>query len=96
MGTTFDDLRNVLGSPRSWGAALRAAVALALGIAILFVAFTAFIVVLPLMLAGGLALHLYVRRKLRAARNAAPRHPHAPGRPVIIEGEYTVVEKRGR
>jgi hypothetical protein len=96
MGTTFDDLRSVLGSPRVWGSAVRVSIAVAFGLVILFLAVTAFIVVLPVMFAAGLALHLYLRRKLRAARNVPPQAPHAPGRPVVIEGEYTVVETRRR
>jgi hypothetical protein len=45
------------------------------------------LLVLPLALIGGLALHLYLRRKLRHVR----RQP--PSRRMVIEGEYTVLDR---
>jgi hypothetical protein len=96
MGTTFDDLRTALGSHRVWGSAVRVTIAVAFGLIVLFLAVTAFIVVLPVVFAAGLALHLYLRRRLRAASKVPPHARHAPSGSVVIEGEYTVVETRRR
>jgi hypothetical protein len=56
-------------------------------------------VVLPLLLAGGLALSFYLRRKLRRARQDArqPSSSYPPPRPAdhIIDVEYTVVDHGG-
>ena len=42
--------------------------------------------VLPIMLIGGIALHFYLRRRLRQARQRSW--------DGVIEAEYTVVERR--
>jgi hypothetical protein len=60
-------------------------VLLAFGLAVLLIAFTVLIVLLPLAAAAGLALHLYLRRRLRRARRPDD---------GVIEGEYTVLDSR--
>jgi hypothetical protein len=86
MWTTLDDFRQVMGSRQFWSSTIRLAVLLAFGLALLLIAFTALIVLLPLAAAAGLALHLYLRRRLRRARTVA-----AHG---VIEGEYSVLDGR--
>jgi hypothetical protein len=43
-------------------------------------------IVLPVMLIGGVALHFYLRRRLRQARQRSW--------DGVIDAEYTVVERR--
>jgi cytochrome bd-type quinol oxidase subunit 2 len=45
-----------------------------------------FFIVLPLVLAGGIASYFYLRRRLRQAQ-------HRP-RDGVIDAEYTVIERR--
>lgn len=90
MWTTFGDLGQALASRGFWFSAVRFAVLASIGLAVAFVAFTALIVVLPLVLAAGLALHLYIRRKLRQAAAQRPPRP----RDGAIEVEYTVIDRR--
>ena len=59
----------------------------ALVLTILLVAFATFLVVLPFALVGGLALHLYLRHKLRHVRR------QTSSRLDVIDGDYTVIEK---
>jgi hypothetical protein len=87
MWASLRSLRDVLGSRRFWSATARLTILVSIGVAVLLVAMSAMIVLLPLALVGGLALHLYVRRALRqAARRTRPG--------VVIEGEYVVLERR--
>jgi hypothetical protein len=55
------------------------------GLAILAAAFVTLAVLLPLLLIGGVILHLYVRRQLRRARRPSSKH--------VIDVEYTVVDR---
>jgi hypothetical protein len=55
--------------------------------AVLFVATSAIILLLPLAMVAGLALHLYVRHALR---QAARRTPDG----LVIKGEYVILERR--
>ena len=84
MWALLGDLREVLGSHRFWSATARLAILASVGVAVLFVAMSAMILLLPLALAAGLALHLYVRRAMRQAAQR-PRHG------LVIEGEYVVL-----
>jgi membrane protein implicated in regulation of membrane protease activity len=56
------------------------------GIALLAMMLIGFFVVLPLMLAGGVGMYFYLRRRMRQARS----------RPQdgVIDAEYTVIERR--
>ena len=54
-------------------------------LAVALIAFTALIVLLPIAIVGGLALHLYIRRLRREARRQSP--------DVIIEGEYRILDR---
>jgi hypothetical protein len=74
--------------PRFWAIAAQAAILIVSGVIVALVAFTALVVVIPLALVGGLALHFYIRRKLR---QAAQRRP--PSEDLVIEGEYVVVDR---
>jgi hypothetical protein len=87
MWALFSDLRDVLGSRRFWSGTARLAVMVSAGVAVLFVAMSAMILLLPLALVAGLALHLYVRRALRQA-------VRRPRDGLVIEGEYVVLDRR--
>ncbi|WP_201864764.1 hypothetical protein [Microvirga soli] len=87
MWAVLRDLRVVLGSSRFWSSTVRLTILVSVGMAVLFVTMSAMILLLPLALVAGLALHLYVRRALRqAARRTRDG--------LIIEGEYAVLERR--
>ena len=68
-----------IGSGRIWGLIMRLA---GLFLAILVVGL---FFVLPLMLIGGIALHFYLRRRLRQARQRSW--------DGAIDAEYTVIER---
>jgi hypothetical protein len=87
MWASLKDLRDVLGSRRFWSATARLAILVSVGVAVLFVVMSAMILLLPLALIAGLALHLYVRRALRQAARR-------PRDGLVIEGEYVVLERR--
>ena len=87
MWALLRDLRDVLGSRRFWNATARLTVLVSVGVAVLFATMSAMILLLPLALVAGLALHLYVRRALRHAARS-------PRDGLIIEGEYVVLERR--
>ncbi|MBM1170065.1 hypothetical protein [Microvirga arabica] len=87
MWASFRDLRDVLGAHRFWSAVARLTILGAVGVVVLFVAMSAMILLLPLALVVGLALHLYVRRVLRQAARQ-------PRRGLVIEGEYVVLVRR--
>ena len=86
MRTTFRNLIQVMRSPRFWRASIGLAGLISFATVILLVAFTALLVLLPIALLGGLALHIYVRHRLRQVR----RH-HSD---LVIDGEYTVHDRR--
>jgi hypothetical protein len=87
MWALLGDLRVVLESRRFWSATARLAILVSAGVAVLFVAMSAMILLLPLALVAGLALHLYVRRALRQATRR-------PRDGLVIGGEYVVLERR--
>lgn len=86
MWALLIDLKDVLGSRRFWSATIRLIILVSVGVTVLFAAMSAMILLLPLALVMGLALHLYVRRALR---QAARRPRHNP----VIDGEYVVLER---
>jgi cytochrome bd-type quinol oxidase subunit 2 len=65
---------------------IRLMVLAAAGVALLVVMLIGFFVVLPLVLAGGIASYFYLRRRLRQA-------PHR-SRDGVIDAEYTVIDHR--
>jgi hypothetical protein len=67
---------------------LKLAVLACAGLALLALIFVAFVIVLPLMVAAGVGLTLFLRRRLRWARR---RPDPADG---IIDAEYKIVESR--
>ena len=58
----------------------------AAGVALLAVLLIGFFVVLPLVLAGGIASYFYLRRRLRQAQHRS--------RDSVIDAEYTVIDRR--
>jgi cytochrome bd-type quinol oxidase subunit 2 len=58
----------------------------AAGVALLAVMLIGFFVVLPLVLAGGIASYFYLRRRLR--------HAQRRSRDGAIDTEYTVIDRR--
>ncbi len=87
MRLAFADLLPLLRSRQFWVITLKFGLIMALAATLFLAAFAAFLVVLPFALGGGLALHLYLRRKLRHARG------QASSQPPIIEGQYTVLKR---
>ncbi|PVE24207.1 hypothetical protein DC522_12075 [Microvirga sp. KLBC 81] len=63
---------------------IRLAVLTAAGAVLLALVLVGFFVVLPLMLAGGIASYFYLRRRVRRARQRA--------RNDVIDAEYKVIE----
>ena len=74
------------GPDRFWGVLLRLAMLISAALALLSITLVGSFVVLPLLIGGGIALHFYLRHRLRQAR----RRP-ADG---VIEAEYTIVDHR--
>ncbi len=87
MWTRLGDFRPMMNPKQVWGTMLKVTLLTALVLTILLVAFAMFLVVLPFVLLSALALHLYLRRKLRHMRRQA-----SSGR-VVIDAAYTVIEK---
>jgi cytochrome bd-type quinol oxidase subunit 2 len=58
----------------------------AAGVALMAVMLIGFFVVLPLVLAGGVASYFYLRRRLRQAQHRT--------RDGVIYAEYTVIDRR--
>jgi Flp pilus assembly protein TadB len=65
---------------------IRLMVLTAAGLASLAVLLISFFVVLPLVLAGGVASYFYLRRRLRQAQHRS--------RDGVIDAEYTVIDRR--
>ncbi len=65
---------------------IRLLVLTAAGVALLAVLLIGFFVVLPLVLAGGIASYFYLRRRLRQAQHRS--------RDSVIDAEYTVIDRR--
>lgn len=74
------------GSNRVWGTLIRLIALACAAAALLAVLLIGLFVVLPLMLAGGIALHFYLRRRLRQAQQRP--------KDGVIDAEYTVIEHR--
>ncbi len=73
-------------SGRLLTAVLRVLILAAAGVALLAVMLIGFFVVLPLVLAGGIALYFYLRGRLRQAQHRS--------RDGEIDAEYTVIDHR--
>jgi Flp pilus assembly protein TadB len=58
----------------------------AAGIALLAMMLIGLFVLLPLLLAGGTALYIYLRRRVRRARNRR--------QDDVIDADYTIIEHR--
>ncbi|HZH52365.1 MAG TPA: hypothetical protein VEZ16_10860 [Microvirga sp.] len=69
-----------------WASPIRTILLVLLGLALMAFAFFTLAILLPIALVVGIALHFYLRRRLRQAR----KH----GQNDVIEVEYTVVERR--
>ena len=73
-------------SGRLLATVIRLTVLIAAGVALLAVMLIGFFVLLPLLLAGGIASYFYLRRRLRQAQHRS--------RDGVIDAEYTVIERR--
>jgi cytochrome bd-type quinol oxidase subunit 2 len=65
---------------------LRVLILGAAGVALLAVMLIGLFVVLPLVLAGGIASYFYLRRRLRQAQHRS--------RDSVIDAEYTVIDRK--
>jgi Flp pilus assembly protein TadB len=75
-----------IGSGWIWGLIMRLAGLLLAGVALLAILVVGLLFLLPLVLIGGIILHLYLRRRLHRARQRSW--------DGVIDAEYTVVERR--
>jgi Flp pilus assembly protein TadB len=77
---------NRAGAGWLWSAMLRLSVLITAALALLAVTLVGLFVVLPLMIAGSIALSFFLRRRLRRAQR----------RPMdgVIDADYTVIEHR--
>ena len=73
-------------SGRLLATVIRLTVLIAAGVALLAVMLIGFFVLLPLVLAGGIASYFYLRRRLRQAQHRS--------RDGVIDAEYTVIDRR--
>lgn len=64
---------------------IRLALTAAAGVALLTMVLVGFFVVLPMMLVGGIASYLYLRRRIHLVRRRA--------RNDVIDAEYTVIDR---
>lgn len=77
------------GTSRPGGLLLLSAkvmIALAAGFALVLTMLIGFFIVLPLLLIGGLAFYLHLRRRVRQMRSRP--------RDGVIDAEYTVIDRR--
>jgi len=82
----FGTTRTSPPSGRLLPTVIRLMVLAAAGIALLVVMLIEFFVVLPLVLASGIASYFYLRRRLRQAQRRS--------RDGVIDAEYTVIDRR--
>ena len=82
---TFRTTRTSTPSGRLLPTVIRLMVLTAAGVALMAVMLIGFFVVLPLVLAGGVASYFYLRRRLRQAQ-----HRSQDG---VIDAEYTVIDR---
>lgn len=82
----FGTTRTSPPSGRLLPTVIRLMVLAAAGVALLVVMLIGFFVVLPLVLAGGIASYFYLRRHLRQAQRRS--------RDGVIDAEYTVIDRR--
>ena len=83
---TFRTTRTSPPSGRLLPTVIRLMVLTAAGVALMAVMLIGFFVVLPLVLAGGVASYFYLRRRLRQAQHRS--------RDGVIDAEYTVIDRR--
>ncbi len=83
---TFRTTRTSPPSGRLLPTVIRLMVLTAAGVALMAVMLIGFFVVLPLVLAGGIASYFYLRRRLRQAQHRT--------RDGVIYAEYTVIDRR--
>lgn len=73
------------GPASLWSTMIKLALLVLSAAIVLAVTLIGLFIVLPLMLAGGVALSFYLRRRARQARRAPPEND-------VIDAEYTVIE----
>jgi Flp pilus assembly protein TadB len=82
----FRTTRTSPPSGRLLATVIRLMVFTAVGVALLAVMLIGLFVLLPLVLAGGVASYFYLRRRLRQAQHRS--------RDGVIDAEYTVIDRR--
>ena len=78
---------NGAGPARLWGAMIKLAVLITAVAVLLAITLIGLFVVLPLLLVAGIALHVYLRYRLRHVQRPQPKDG-------VIDAEYRVVERR--
>lgn len=73
-----------------WASPIRTILLVLLGLALMAFAFFTLAILLPIALVGGIALHFYLRHRMRKAM----RQGRPNGQNDVIEVEYTVVQRR--
>jgi hypothetical protein len=97
MRMNMAELLPGFGSRPFWTLVLRLSLLAAAAVAVLAVLVATLVVVVPVLVLGGLALHLYLRRRLGRAQRPTTgfdRRDGASRRGDTIEVEYTVIERR--
>jgi len=62
------------------------------GIALLAMFLVGLFIIVPLILAGGVALYFYIRRQIRRTQSHSGAQPRS--KDDVIEVDYTVIERR--
>jgi Flp pilus assembly protein TadB len=74
------------GPRQPWGVIAKLIMGIAAAAALLIIVLVGLIIVLPLALLGGLAMYVYLRRRLRKQKQK-PNND-------VIDADYTVIERR--
>ena len=85
---TKPSLQQFARAGQFWNTASKTIILVAMGWAVMLVGLAFALLLIPLVLSAGLALHLYVRRKLRHYGRSS--HDGA----LVIDGDYKVVDRK--
>ncbi|MBB3021716.1 Flp pilus assembly protein TadB [Microvirga lupini] len=86
MQMDYGGRSSTTGVGRVWTPMIRLAGLLLLAVALLAMMIVGLFLVLPVMLVGGLALSIYIRRQVR-------REQQRQSQEGVIDAEYTVIER---
>jgi Flp pilus assembly protein TadB len=78
---------NRAGSAGLWGAMIKLALLITTVAIVLAIALIGLFIVLPLLLVGGVALHVYLRYRLRHVQRRKPKDD-------VIDAEYKIIERQ--